>query len=1221
MTKLTPLLLLLALPAAAQDAPVTEPTADERAEPAAPPPDSAEATEGEGDSTAERSTPTDETPAAPAEETAPEASETQSVPEEPTSPTQVDSRPPPPPGGYQVRKPRISYSREELQELADLQEKAQRFAAEAAEYRAATRKMIERRYNERRKILYDSYESRIVELEAEQRKRRGDAIAKFRAFIKKYPDHPRYTPDAMFRLSELLFEQSYDEYLQARNVYDNAVQAWDPDSGQPEPLEPIVAYEPTIGLMQRLITEFPEYRLVDGSYYLLGYCLGEQGEEDRAVEVFEELAGRFPDTRFRAEVWTRIGEYYFNNNELNKALAAYNEVLDETESPFYDKAMYKLAWTHYRLADPDTAPEEFQLAVDNFVRLLDFNEKTKAEGNERGRALRPESIQYIAISYADEEWGGTDKMAAYFKSIDGRPYERDVWIALGDVYFDQTRYQDSVAVYQRIQDRYPDHPGAPDIQEKMITAYERDRNFEGAAVARADFTQRFSEGAEWYKKNKDDEEVIRKSDKLLEKALYSAALFHHQQAQVLRDAEKYELATQEYKKASESYGEYLRRFPHDRQLYELTFYHAETLYYSFQFLPAAEEYRKVRDSNADNKFLENAAFSVVLSYERAVQLEEQNGGLQPVAVRKSTERAPDEDLKPKDIPKLKLDLVAASDRYAAAVPNDQKVPKVLYKAAEVYYTYDHFEEARRRFESLLEGYAQDEVAEFASNLIIESYLTEGNFGAVEDFTRTLLARTTTPGNRRDFKGDLVKFKAGAMFKIAEELDASGQYEKAAETYLAILDENPDNEFADSAINNAAVNYEKVQRYDSASRLYERLVDEHPDSPLADTALFRVGVNAERFFNMEKATQTYLELIKKYPKSTRRADAIYNAALALENTQRYEDAAKQYQRYCKLFPDREDAPQVCFQAGVVFEKMNEPRRVIQTYNTFIRQYRKNPQHADRVVEAYLKLAKAQEQLKKPRDAKKAYEQAVKLYADSKSAEATPFAAEAQFQLVEQEYKQFQKMKITGNSKQQKKGIERKAKALQSIEGKYGEILRFKQVDWTMASLYRVGNLYQDFAGSIMQAPCPQEIKRQARSLGMTQEEVCDEYRILLEEQSFTIEDKAVAAYETTINKARELQVKNAWTKKTLVALNKLRRAQWPLQKDAKQFVDSAAVSAPPLLGADGSGVFVGGGAADPAPKTDPTPAPEPAEPTAPAPKEPPPPAVGEKKSTPVAKTPD
>lgn len=1075
---------------------------------------------------------------------------------------------PSPLAGHGVRDNVAPYTAEELTELEELAERVKEFEARAAEYREATRKLIEHKYQQKRGTLFDSYEEIIVDLESEQRRLRDDAIAKFEVFLRSYPDAPRYTPDSMFRLAELYFERSYDVYFQARQGFDKAMEKWSPDSNEPEPIEPQFHYEPTIAMMQRLITEFPEYRLVDGAYYLLGYCLTEQGEEDRAVVVYEELVGRYPQSRFGAEVWTRIGEYYFNANELERALAAYTKVLDEVDSPFYDKAMYKLAWTHYRLADPERAPHEFQAAIDAFIRLLDFNQKTKEEGKERGGDLRGESIQYIAISYADETWGGLDKLLAQLQSIGGRPYDRELVKALGDVYFDQTRFADAVRAYETVQARFPDHPHAPEVQDKIITALERDRNFDAAAKKREELTARYSEGSAWYEANKGDEDVLRVAAKLTEGALYSAALFHHRQAQIHREAQKFELATQEYGKAAEAYGKYLERFPHDKQLYELTFYHAETLYYSLQFLAAAQRYEKVRDSNADDKLLKDAAFSAVLSYERAVQVGESTGEIPQAVVLKSTDRDPDQAIVAREIPPLKLKIIEASDRYASAVPNDEQVPKVLYKAAELFYIYDDFPEARRRFESLLEAYPQHEVAEFASNLIIESHLAEKNFAAVEQFSRQLLTRAAVPG-RKEFKGELVTFKTGAMFKIAEDLAAKGEHEQAAELYLKLLEENPATQFADSALNNAAVAYEKVQRYDSASKLYERMVREHPKSPLADNALFRVGINAERFFDFEKAIQAYLKLVDGYPKSDRRADAIYNAALSLENTQSYERAAQQYLRYCELFPKRDDAPQVCFRAGSVYEKMGAPQKVVSTYQSFIKRYRSNTQHADRVAEAHLKIAKAYEHLKKDKEARKYYEATVKEVKRAGNEKAALYAAEAQFQLVERDFARFRAVAVTGSTKEQKKAIGRKAQLLKDVETSYKEILKFKHVDWTMASLYRIGQLYQNFAESIISAPCPPEIKKTARQMDMTVEEVCDEYRILLEEQAANVEDKAVAAYETTINRARELQVVNKWTKLTLVALNKLRRSAWPLQKDAKIFVDQAAVATPPLVEPDGA----------------------------------------------------
>ena len=261
-----------------------------------------------------------------------------------------------------------------------------------------------------KRAKFDYYESRIEALEDDQRVRRADAIAKFEDFINKYPDDDRYAPDALFRLSELYYERSYEQYLTANREYDDLLEQWTEDSGAPEPTPPDLFYQPTIAAMQRLVTEFPDYRLVDGAYYLLGYCLTEQGEDDRAVKVFERLADRRPSSRFIAEVWTRIGEYYFDTSDLPRARDAYAQVLKSDESKFYDKALYKLAWTHYRMADPESSPELYDEAVDTFATLLDYNLRTKLEGEEKGGDLVKESKQYIAITFAEEKWGSFDKL-------------------------------------------------------------------------------------------------------------------------------------------------------------------------------------------------------------------------------------------------------------------------------------------------------------------------------------------------------------------------------------------------------------------------------------------------------------------------------------------------------------------------------------------------------------------------------------------------------------------------------------------------------------------------------------------------------------------------------------------------------------------------------------------------------------------------------------------
>ena len=66
----------------------------------------------------------------------------------------------------------------------------------------------------------------------------------FEAFLLKYPNDKRWTPDAMFRLAELYYEKSAEEYLDADEAYKKALDTPSPPDTPP----PRVDYTPTINL-------------------------------------------------------------------------------------------------------------------------------------------------------------------------------------------------------------------------------------------------------------------------------------------------------------------------------------------------------------------------------------------------------------------------------------------------------------------------------------------------------------------------------------------------------------------------------------------------------------------------------------------------------------------------------------------------------------------------------------------------------------------------------------------------------------------------------------------------------------------------------------------------------------------------------------------------------------------------------------------------------------
>mgnify|MGYP001615627069 CR=1 FL=1 len=135
----------------------------------------------------------------------------------------------------------------------------------------------------------------------------------------------------------------------------------------------------------------------------------------------------------------------------------------------------------------------------------------------------PEAIQYTAISFADEKWGGIEKAKAFFAGLGGRSYEAEIFTRLGDIFFDQTKYAAAVAAYKHVLAKDPLAPGAPRLQAKIVQAWSRDRQFEKEQSEREILVASYGEQSAWQSRNKGDPELVKEVRDLSEKSLVRAA--------------------------------------------------------------------------------------------------------------------------------------------------------------------------------------------------------------------------------------------------------------------------------------------------------------------------------------------------------------------------------------------------------------------------------------------------------------------------------------------------------------------------------------------------------------------------------------------------------------------------------------------------------------------------------------------------------------------------
>jgi tetratricopeptide (TPR) repeat protein len=181
------------------------------------------------------------------------------------------------------------------------------------------------------------------------------------------------------------------------------------------------------------------------------------------------------------------------------------------------------------------------------------------------------------------------------------------------------------------------------------------------------------------------------------------------------------------------------------------------------------------------------------------------------------------------------------------------------------------------------------------------------------------------------------------FQEANQLFEAGEFEAAADRYVALVTGAPKDPNADRALNNAAVAYEKIGRFGSASKTYERIYKEYPDSEFADDALLRSGLNHVRFFEFDDAVQSYLVLANdaRYKDSEHRLLALKNAADLLDNLQQYPKSSSLFVRYAAETKDPKEAVEATFRAAQVLRKTDDYRAAEAAFAGLPRQVRQQP----------------------------------------------------------------------------------------------------------------------------------------------------------------------------------------------------------------------------------------------------------------------------------------
>ena len=1018
-------------------------------------------------------------------------------------------------------------------ELAAFEDTVSRFTSRMNEYRDEARAMVHRREAEERSQLNKSYDAVLGQLTEDDDALRATAIRRFEAFLTRYPE-ATHSAHVMFRLSELYFEKSEEQFQLADLAFQDALEVLD-EGGDLEdiPEEPLKDYSASIGLHGQIIDRFPEYEYLAGSYYMMGYMLREpssaQYDEEGAQEWFRRIVGEFPDSEFSPRAHLRLGDYHFDYNELDASIPHYQRVveLEGVNGALYDDGLYKLAWTYYRMSDYDRA-------LTLLIKLLDWSEEVFEPKSGNESATVPEAIEYIAISLSDlahdRERSPLEVAQQFFGQSGQRDYEARIYTQLADVLSKQANYDEAIALYEHIQQRWPYDPDNPKFQHKVaslhVTKLPGDEAASNAAIIRLNET--YNDNSPWWRANRNNPDALAVARGFIEESLVSVAVNAHSVAQTTG-------AREDYAKAADLYGAYLQEFPFASDYYEIQWYYAQVLQQSGDYASAERELGQLR-KGGQHAYKEASLYRLrLIAAQRVLDLYQKLDVVPPDAKLKQ-EVAIESGIKRKvyelgsfhqalldktdallvaDFGPTKLELerqvaeakdgdseaIARSalgevEQYAEGLEFNRSAME--YEMGQMLVAHGHIDDGRERLVNVVDRFPGTENACFSASLDSETYLDE------EDLIgfRRKLAYYLGLGVCADSSGFETQI-VQVDFQLAAALAEKGKFLEAADAFVEVYRSYPDQpELRASALQNAANNYERGGKLDESIKVLENFVGEFPDHPNTSVFLFRLAGVYAQALDLNRAISAYERIFQQLAPSghANAPVALANAAYLRVGVGDFEGAARNYEEFGRSFPEQPDTEKLVFKAGEQWERVS-PAKAVDFYTRYLQSWR--GRNADHEMEAVYRLATLSEEMgARGRAVESAWDDVLATYQRLQPTGqigvlGRHYAAHAEFRRLEVELEEFRKINFGTNDTKNAEALGSKLEALVELDAHAKAVVtRYADFEYSSGALYVAGEGFLTYSDMLFDAPMPRGLDEEEQFL---YEEVIAERRVPLEDK--------------------------------------------------------------------------------------------------------------------------
>ncbi len=236
------------------------------------------------------------------------------------------------------------------------------------------------------------------------------------------------------------------------------------------------------------------------------WTLYQNGRYAEAGSDFRSLAEQHPDTDRGQDALFWGADAYYQQEQYDRARALLQQYLNTApQGTRRARGQYALAWTHFKERQFERAARQFRQFLSTYeasstavpyrqdarLRLADcyFALKRYEDAIAAYERVSGDGTEYAlyqggrALYFADRPDAALDRLKRLVERFPDSPWRPDAWYRIGDIHFQQQRYEKARAAFRSLIDSYPDHARAPRAQYALGDTYYNAGAMEDAVAA------------------------------------------------------------------------------------------------------------------------------------------------------------------------------------------------------------------------------------------------------------------------------------------------------------------------------------------------------------------------------------------------------------------------------------------------------------------------------------------------------------------------------------------------------------------------------------------------------------------------------------------------------------------------------------------------------------------------------------------------------------------